>query len=115
MQLLRPDPSVATALRVAKFLRRPPAYLELTPTRRTPEFYQEPLEIRRIALVSIPGVFVLIDVPSKLIVAFPCTTTASNIESSHAPFHAGIAAEVVSQIWALPSSKNEILAHPLEY
>jgi Domain of unknown function (DUF4386) len=49
-------------------------------------------------LVSIPGAFALIYVPSKLIVHGNATATASNIASSETLFRAGIAAELISQI-----------------
>ena len=49
-------------------------------------------------LVSIPGAFALIYVPSKLIVHGNATTTASNIASYETLFRASIAAELISQI-----------------
>jgi Domain of unknown function (DUF4386) len=49
-------------------------------------------------LVSIPGVFALIYVPSKLIVHGNATATADNIAASETLFRLGIAAQLVSQI-----------------
>jgi hypothetical protein len=49
-------------------------------------------------LVSIPGAFALIYVPSKLIVQGNATATANNIAASETLFRAGIAAELISQI-----------------
>jgi Domain of unknown function (DUF4386) len=49
-------------------------------------------------LVSIPGVFTLIYVPSKLIVRGNATATAANIAAHETLFRLGIATELVSQI-----------------
>jgi hypothetical protein len=49
-------------------------------------------------LVSIPGAFALIYVPSKLIVDGNATATASNIAASETLFRLGIAAQLISQI-----------------
>jgi hypothetical protein len=49
-------------------------------------------------LVSVPGVFALIYVPSKLIVSGNATATASNIAASDGLFRLGIAAQLASQI-----------------
>ena len=49
-------------------------------------------------LISIPGAFALVYVPSKLIVDGNATATASNIASSEALFRAGIACNLISQI-----------------
>jgi Domain of unknown function (DUF4386) len=50
------------------------------------------------ALVSIPGAFALIYVPSKLIVDGNATATANNIAVHETLFRLGIAAELISQI-----------------
>jgi hypothetical protein len=49
-------------------------------------------------LISIPGVFALIYVPSKLIVHGNATATAGNIAASETLFRSGIAAELICQI-----------------
>jgi hypothetical protein len=49
-------------------------------------------------LVSIPGAFALVYVPSKLIVDGNATATASNIAASEMLFRAGIACNLISQI-----------------
>jgi hypothetical protein len=49
-------------------------------------------------LVSIPGAFALVYVPSKLIVDGNATATASNIAASETLFRAGIACNLISQI-----------------
>jgi hypothetical protein len=49
-------------------------------------------------LISIPGAFALIYVPSKLIVQGNATATANNIAASETLFRAGIAAQLISQI-----------------
>jgi len=49
-------------------------------------------------LVSIPGAFALVYVPSKLIVHGNATATASNIAASETLFRAGIACNLLSQI-----------------
>jgi hypothetical protein len=49
-------------------------------------------------LISIPGIFALIYVPSKLIVHGNATTTASNIAAHETLFRLGIAANLISQI-----------------
>lgn len=49
-------------------------------------------------LVSIPGFFALIYVPSKLIVHGNATATASNIVASETLFRTGIACNIISQI-----------------
>ena len=49
-------------------------------------------------LISIPGVFALLYVPSKLIVHGNATATANNIAASETLFRAGIAAQLISQI-----------------
>jgi Domain of unknown function (DUF4386) len=49
-------------------------------------------------LVSIPGAFALVYVPSKLIVHGNATATASNIAASETLFRAGIACQLISQI-----------------
>jgi hypothetical protein len=49
-------------------------------------------------LVSIPGAFALIYVPSKLIVHGNATATASNIAAHETLFRLGIAAQLISQI-----------------
>ena len=49
-------------------------------------------------LVSMPGVFALIYVPSKVIVHGDATATASNIAAHEGLFRYGIAAELISQI-----------------
>jgi hypothetical protein len=49
-------------------------------------------------LISIPGVFALLYVPSKLIVHGNATATANNIAASQTLFRAGIAAQLISQI-----------------
>jgi Domain of unknown function (DUF4386) len=49
-------------------------------------------------LVSIPGVFALLYVPSKLIVHGNATVTASNIASSETLFRAGIACNLICQV-----------------
>jgi hypothetical protein len=49
-------------------------------------------------LVSIPGAFALVYVPSKLIVHGNATATASNIAASETLFRAGIACNLISQI-----------------
>lgn len=49
-------------------------------------------------LVSIPGAFALVYVPSKLIVHGNAAATASNIAASETLFRAGIAANLISQI-----------------
>jgi hypothetical protein len=49
-------------------------------------------------LVSIPGVFALLYVPSKLIVHGDAAATANNIAASATLFRAGIAAQIISQI-----------------
>jgi Domain of unknown function (DUF4386) len=49
-------------------------------------------------LISIPGAFALIYVPSKLIVQGNATATANNIAASEMLFRAGIAAQLISQI-----------------
>src|SRR5271154_5592750 len=48
-------------------------------------------------LISIPGFFALIYVPSKLIVHGNATATASNIAASETLFRLGIACELISQ------------------
>jgi hypothetical protein len=48
-------------------------------------------------LISIPGAFALIYVPSKLIVDGNATATANNIAASETLFRLGIAAELISQ------------------
>jgi hypothetical protein len=48
-------------------------------------------------LASIPGVFALIYVPSKLIVHGNATETAHNIAASETLFRLGIAAELIGQ------------------
>jgi len=49
-------------------------------------------------LISIPAVFALIYIPSKLIVHGNATATASNIAASEGLFRAGIACNLISQI-----------------
>lgn len=49
-------------------------------------------------LISIPGAFALLYVPSKLIVHGNATATANNIAASETLFRAGIAAQLISQI-----------------
>jgi hypothetical protein len=49
-------------------------------------------------LVSIPGAFALVYVPSKLIVEGNATATAGNIAASETLFRAGIACNLISQI-----------------
>ncbi|MGA8763421.1 MAG: DUF4386 domain-containing protein [Candidatus Sulfotelmatobacter sp.] len=49
-------------------------------------------------LVSIPGVFALIYVPSRLIVDGIATATASNIAAFETLFRAGIACNLISQV-----------------
>jgi len=49
-------------------------------------------------LVSLPGVFALIYVPSKVIVHGDATATADNIAAHEALFRQGIAAQLISQI-----------------
>ena len=49
-------------------------------------------------LVSIPGAFALLYVPSKLIVDGNATATANNIAASETLFRLGIAAQLISQI-----------------
>ena len=49
-------------------------------------------------LVSIPGAFALVYVPSKLIVHGDATATAHNIAASETLFRFGIACELISQI-----------------
>jgi hypothetical protein len=49
-------------------------------------------------LVSIPGAFALVYVPSKLIVHGNATATASNIAASETLFRAGVACQLISQI-----------------
>jgi hypothetical protein len=49
-------------------------------------------------LVSIPGAFALVYVPSKLIVEGNATATASNIVASETLFRAGIACNLLSEI-----------------
>ena len=49
-------------------------------------------------LVSIPGAFALVYVPSKLIVDGDATATASRIAASEALFRAGIACNLISEI-----------------
>jgi hypothetical protein len=49
-------------------------------------------------LVSIPGAFALVYVPSKLIVHGDATATAHNIAASETLFRVGIACELISQI-----------------
>jgi hypothetical protein len=49
-------------------------------------------------LVSIPGAFALIYVPSRLIVDGNATATASNIAAHETLFRAGIASQLISQI-----------------
>jgi hypothetical protein len=49
-------------------------------------------------LISIPGAFALLYVPSKLIVAGNATTTANNIAASETLFRLGIACQLISQI-----------------
>ena len=49
-------------------------------------------------LISIPGIFALIYVPSKLIVHGNATATASNIAAHETLFRLGIAANLISQI-----------------
>src|SRR4030088_529236 len=49
-------------------------------------------------LMSIPGVFALIYVPSKLIVHGNAAATANNIVASETLFRLGIAAQLMSQI-----------------
>src|ERR1700719_4073114 len=49
-------------------------------------------------LISIPGAFALIYVPSKLIVDGNATATANNIVASETLFRLGIAGQLVSQI-----------------
>jgi hypothetical protein len=48
-------------------------------------------------LVSIPGAFALLYVPSKLIVGGNATATANNIAASETLFRLGIAAQLISQ------------------
>ena len=48
-------------------------------------------------LVSIPGAFALIYVPSKLIVHGDATATANNIAASETLFRLGIAVQLISQ------------------
>src|ERR1700693_3277603 len=48
-------------------------------------------------LVSIPGAFALIYVPSKLIVDGNATATANNIAASETLFRLGIAVQLISQ------------------
>jgi hypothetical protein len=48
-------------------------------------------------LLSIPGAFALIYVPSKLIVHGNATATANNIAASETLFRLGIAAQLISQ------------------
>ena len=48
-------------------------------------------------LVSLPGAFALVYVPSKLIVHGNATATINNIAASETLFRLGIAAELVSQ------------------
>jgi len=50
-------------------------------------------------LVSIPGAFALVYVPSKLIVEGNATSTASNILASETLFRAGIACNLLSEIF----------------
>jgi hypothetical protein len=50
------------------------------------------------ALVSIPGAFALVYVPSKLIVHGNATATASNIAASENLFRLGIACNLISQV-----------------
>jgi hypothetical protein len=50
------------------------------------------------ALVSVPGAFALLYVPSKLIVDGNATATANNIAASETLFRLGIAAQLISQI-----------------
>jgi len=50
-------------------------------------------------LVSVPGAFALIYVPSKLIVRGNATATASNIVASETLFRAGIACNLLSEIF----------------
>ena len=50
------------------------------------------------ALVSIPGVFALLYVPSKIIVHGDATATAANIAAHESLFRLGIAAQLISQI-----------------
>lgn len=49
-------------------------------------------------LVSIPGAFALLYVPSKLIVDGNATATANNILASEGLFRFGIACQLISQI-----------------
>ena len=49
-------------------------------------------------LISIPGVFALIYVPSKLIVHGNATATANNVAASETLFRLGIAGQLISQI-----------------
>src|SRR3981189_1252184 len=49
-------------------------------------------------LISIPGAFALIYVPSKLIVHGNATATANNIAASETLFRLGIGCELISQI-----------------
>jgi hypothetical protein len=54
-------------------------------------------------LASIPGVFALIYVPSKLIVHRNATATAHNIAASETLFRLGIAADLICQAGFLSS------------
>jgi Domain of unknown function (DUF4386) len=67
---------------------------------RTHEFHQKPRQIAGLlyVLISIPGVFALIYVPSKLIVHGNATATASNIAGHETLFRLGIASHLISQI-----------------
>src|SRR5260370_15319617 len=49
-------------------------------------------------LVSIPGAFALLYVPSKLIVDGNATATATNLAASETLFRLGIATELASQV-----------------
>jgi hypothetical protein len=50
------------------------------------------------ALISVPGIFALLYVPSKLIVHGNAAATATNIAAHETLFRAGIAAQLISQI-----------------
>jgi len=50
------------------------------------------------ALISVPGIFALLYVPSKLIVHGNAAATANNIAAHETLFRAGIAAQLISQI-----------------
>jgi hypothetical protein len=80
---------------------RPPTYLRLNPHKedkmsstKNPGRFVGLLYV----LVSIPGAFALVYVPSKLIVDGNATATASNIAASETLFRAGITCNLISQI-----------------